>query len=188
MTSELQEITEFFPAYDKRDPNPKKNYGIQGVSMRMLVKGPEGAVQFLLYTNWHLPHVAEEMRKRTAMRLLTSSSLRLFEPLPADLGYHSLKPMYEGQKVMGAEKFDFDHKTILKGATGEISIPTMIQTGTFTPCDVLDGKPCYYDGSSLKAERIFNVLLVEGSAGVWRELRKYYIETFRQESREEART
>lgn len=116
------------------------------------------------------------------MRLQTLSDTDFrcfFEPMPADLGYHSPKPMYEGQLPMGAEKFDFDHKETLKGAAGDIQIPTRVLTGTFTPCQYLDGKPCYYDGSGLNAERIYEVLVAEGSAGVWRELRAYYDETFK---------
>lgn len=34
------------------------------------------------------------------------------------------------------------------------------------------------DGSTLNAEPVFEILLKEGSAGVWRELREYYDRTF----------
>ena len=43
-------------------------------------------------------------------------------------------------------------------------------------CNLID--PCYYDGSSLNAEPIFEVLVAEGHEGVWRELEKYYNQTF----------
>ncbi len=42
------------------------------------------------------------------------------------------------------------------------------------PCDVVDGG-CYYDGSSLNAERLLAVLFDEGDEGVWRELGDYYV-------------
>lgn len=139
-----------------------------------------GHENFVVFTNWHLPHVAQETEERAMLGKLTDSLMGcLFDPLPADLGYHSRKPMYEGQLPMGAEKFNFDQKEILKGATGDIEIPTRVATGTFTPCEYVDGGPCYYDGSTLNAEPVFDVLLREGSAGVWRELRKFYMETFR---------
>ena len=32
----MEKITEFCPAYDKRDPNPKKSCGIHGVELRMV--------------------------------------------------------------------------------------------------------------------------------------------------------
>jgi hypothetical protein len=181
MSDEFQEITEFLPAYDKRDLDPKKNYGIHGVTLRMVLKGPEGAVQFVVYTNWQLPHVTEENHRRAHGNHVRDSTLRgLFDPMPADLGYHSPKPMYEGQEPMGSVKFDFEHKQILEGASGDIEIPTRVQTGTFEPCELLGGGPCYYDGSTLNAEPVFEVLLREGSAGVWRELREYYMRTFRE--------
>lgn len=34
MSADFQEITQFTPAYDKRDPDPKKNFGVHGVSLR----------------------------------------------------------------------------------------------------------------------------------------------------------
>lgn len=214
---EFQEITEFSPAFDRRDPDPKKNFGIHGVELRMVLKGPEGAVQFVLYTNWQLPHVREEQDKSTIETIAAATrpkrhviriegvaassdrvakmldeiesavvpydegnmQLRCFyHPLAADLGVHSPKPLYPDQLPMGAEKFDFERKETLQGATGNIEIPTRVKTGTFDPCPWLDGKPCYYDGSTLNAEPVFEILLKEGSAGVWRELREYYDRTF----------
>lgn len=128
----MEKIITFYPAYDKRSTDPKKNYGVHGVDLRMVLKGELGAVQFMLYTNWHLPHIEG----------------RIDKPLPADLGYHSFKPMYEGQEAIRKE------------------------------CEFLGGKPCYYDGSTLNAERIYNVLLESGSDGVWKELESFYVETF----------
>jgi hypothetical protein len=75
----------------------------------------------------------------------------VFMPYPADLGYHSPVPMYEGQD-------DFTQS-----------------------CPVLGGKPCYYDGSALNADKIFDVLRAEGHEGVWRELEAYYNRTFNKE-------
>jgi hypothetical protein len=92
----MEKIIEFAPAFDKRDTDPQKNYGIHGVELRMVLKGETGAVHFLLYTNWQLPHVTEEFRGK-----MTPDKYFLFEPLPADLGYHSPKPIYEGQDSMG---------------------------------------------------------------------------------------
>ena len=132
----------FSPAFDKRDPDPKKNYGIHGVELRMVLKGELGATQFLLFTNWQLPHVTAELDAKAR-----PDNMFLYHPSPADLGYHSLKPIYEDQKTMG-------------------------------PCQFLDGKDCYYDGSGLNAERIYDVLVREGSDGVWRELEDFYNEIF----------
>lgn len=139
----LERITELSPAFDKRDSDPKKNYGIHGVNLRMIVKGEDGAVQFVLYTNWQLPHVTEEQRHR-----VSPDRMFLYEPMPADLGYHSKKPHYEDQKPMQKS------------------------------CPYVDGGECYYDGSTLNAEPVYEILLREGSDGVWKYLEDYYESLF----------
>jgi hypothetical protein len=142
----MERIIKFRPAYDKRHTDPKRNYGIHGVELLFLLKGEEGAVQFVLYTNWHLPHVQKELE-------LKSSHIHC-HPMPADLGFHSPKPMYEGQ------------------------------TSLTEDCEYLDGKPCFYDGSTMNAERVFNVLLEKGDEGVWSELESYYKSVFNEVEKE----
>ncbi len=78
------------PAFDKRHPDDGKNYGIHGGDLLFTLIGDKGAVTFLLYTNWHLPHVVEEFHCRPDHLIC--------KPLPADIGYHSPHAMYEGQK------------------------------------------------------------------------------------------
>lgn len=68
----FEKTIEFRPAYDKRDPNPLKNYGIHGVDMCWYLKGPKGVIQFVVFNVFH-------------------------KPTPAYLDYHSYIPMYEGQ-------------------------------------------------------------------------------------------
>jgi hypothetical protein len=172
----LERIVQFEPAYDKRNPDPKKNYGISGVTMRMVLKGPAGAVQFLVYTHWNLPHVMREAAERAKRSPDLALELECFwKPLPADLGYHSKTPMFEGQEVMGAstmkikedvtkeglERFQFDKKP----------------TGTFTHCEFTDG-PCYYDGSGLHAQKVFDLLVAKGGEAVWEYLEKCYYDQF----------
>jgi hypothetical protein len=153
----MERIVIFSPAFDKRHPEPGKNYGIHGVELKMVLKGDKGATQFVLYTNWMLPHVTKEMdnrilRESTTGRLSDISLRCTYHPLPADLGYHSPVPQYEGQSICSQS------------------------------CEYLDGKPCYYDGSGLNAERIYEVLLKEGSEGVWKELENYYNDLFGKEN------
>lgn len=80
-------------AYDRSDPDPKKSYGVHGVDMRWYVRGPEGAVQFVVYTNWHLPHVQERLDARDGSKFPHV----LCHPLPADIGYHARTAQYDGQ-------------------------------------------------------------------------------------------
>ena len=139
---DFERIVTMRPAFDRRHKDPHKNYGIHGVELRMVLRGAKGATQFLLYTNWQLPHVTEETHRR---HLHGTDLLGLhcsYDPIPADKGYHWATPQYDGQE-------DRD-------------------------CDVLPGGKCFYDGSSLNADEIFQLLLTEGSEGVWKGLEDFY--------------
>ena len=126
----------FSPAYDMR---PK--YGIHGVDIRFILQGPLGAVQFVMSTNWMLEHVQKELDQRTDRPRF------LDRPMGTDVGYHSPKPMYEGQTSMD--------------------------------CDLIEGGQCYYDGSGLLADQwLREILIPEGSDGIWKALEKRYHETF----------
>lgn len=65
-------------------------------------------------------------------------------PLPADVGYHRATPRYEGQ------------------------------TQSDSPCEFLGGQRCYYDGSGLMAQELFEKFTREGEEAVWRELEEVY--------------
>jgi hypothetical protein len=70
------------------------------------------------------------------------------KPMPYDLGYHSPSPMYQEQRMADKE------------------------------CPWLDNKPCYYDGSSLNAEKPFRILIEEGEEALWEYLENYHKEIF----------
>lgn len=140
----FERIVEGTAAFDKRSSVPGKNYGIHGFEFRFLVKNDRGAVQFLLYTNWHLPHVQNELDQRPEDPKWRHLSCH---PTPADLGYHSPVPHYEGQASMG-------------------------------PCPYLDGEPCFYDGSSLNAEKPYEILVAQGLDAMWAYLERYHAEVF----------
>ena len=127
--TEFTKTVEFRAAFDKRDPDPSKDYGIHGVDMTFYLVKDNRAIQFMLYTGWHLPHVREEGKRKGWKN----------KPLPADLGYHSPVPMYEDDLPITDD------------------------------CHVIEG-PCYYDGSSLAADDVFEILVSEGSDGVWTRL------------------
>jgi hypothetical protein len=129
----MERIIEFTPAFDKRNPEPGLNYGIHGVDLVMFVKKGNRAVQFKVFTNWHLPHVRDEYGA--------------MEPMAADLGYHSPVPMWEGQDAL-------------------------------TDNCLYTGGKCYYDGSTLNAEPVFEKLIAEGSDAAWDFLEQYWHETF----------
>lgn len=137
----------FDPAFDKRNSDPNLDYGINGVIIRFILSGELGAVQFVLNTNWYLPHIQREFIKKAHYK--DEVWLEVFLcPQPFDVGYHSPIPLYEKQKILSDS------------------------------CPYLDGKPCYYEGSGLEAIKVFEILIKEGDAGVWKYLEEYYINKF----------
>jgi hypothetical protein len=91
----LEKIIEISPPFDRRHEDPSKNYGIGGMTLRFILKGPKGATQFMFYTAQHLQHVADELYFRNR-----SSRYNPFKGMGADIGYHSHRPMYEGHTPM----------------------------------------------------------------------------------------
>lgn len=120
------------PAYDMRH----RDCGVHGMELLFVLRGPRGAVCFQVFTNMQLPHVAEqiaddiERQARGKARTFTGMSAAeritlFFQPIGADVGYHSPVPQSEYQEERGTP--DQEH------------------------CQFL-GAPCYYDGSSLRAK------------------------------------
>ncbi len=134
--SDLQRIVEWQPAWDRRDPDPKKNYGIHGMELCFVLKGSKGATQFLIFTNWLLPSLRDMQKKGWPMPLR--------EPMPADVGYHARVPQHEGQNSVTES------------------------------CIYLDGAPCYYDGSGLQAQALFDEFVAKGEDVIWETLEAHY--------------
>ena len=152
--SKFKRILEFAPAFDRRDPNPSKNYGIGGLSLFAAVVGPLGAIQyrmsFPLYLPGSLTNNAGFKREIEIHRKWEGNTPVCEETIgacPTDLGYHSPKPTYVDQASMG-------------------------------PCEILDGAECWYDGSSLMAMDGLEQLVAGGSDGLFAYLEKRYVEQF----------
>lgn len=169
----MNRILEFSPAWDRRDPDPKKNYGLHGVSMRWLLKGKLGTVQFLLYTNWQLPTVAKEFEFQKVPSCLTA-------PMPADLGYHSRVPLYDSQRPMEEKTIEGTKKVKMPDGE-ELEFPNIVPQNKFIPCEYLDGDVCFYDGSSLNAQKPFEILVTSGEEALWNYLQIYYEDTLGEE-------
>lgn len=91
--SDLERIVQFIPAFDKRHPDPKKDYGIGQMRVRFVLKGKAGAVQFVAGTGLYLKHVAAELWAR-------HSEYNPFGGDGWDIGYHAYTPRWEGQTPM----------------------------------------------------------------------------------------
>jgi hypothetical protein len=66
----------------------------------------------------------------------------------------------------------------LPGDVGYHSPRAMYEGQEKRPCHLLEEGFCYYDGSSLAADRVYQILLKFGSDGVWDYLHGYYNHTF----------
>jgi hypothetical protein len=131
----LKKLIEIQPAYDRRD----EGYGIGSVIFRAILKGPQGAVTFVLFTNWNLPHVQRELDAKDVH----------FDPIPVSVGCHSRTPLRESDEPSREN------------------------------CEYLDGDPCYYEEYPFgTADKIYQYLLTEGDAGMWKQLTAIYIKEF----------
>jgi len=214
-TTALRRVKEFTKAYDKRDPDPEKNYGIHGAKLRMVLVGPLGAVQFVLFTQRMLKSVQQELADKYVddiddkitimqwvddftsgneieeiitfgkyMRHRHGDHYALFRPQPADLGYHSPIPRWEGQKCIGSSRRtgEYEHVDFGDGVLHKSSIWEDVPEAEWPKCEYLEGdKPCYYDDSGLNAEAVYKILLDEGEEAVWIYLENYYNEVFNEE-------
>jgi hypothetical protein len=145
----MERRIEIRPAYDRRHPDPKKSYGIHNAELCFYLIGPEGAIQFIVSTGWHLPHVMEEMKAKHAHNADTYALLS--KGWGTDIGYHARVPQYENQTPISGN------------------------------CQILGGT-CYYDGSTLNAEPIFNRMVAEGHEAVWEEMEEYYLYRFSEQA------
>jgi hypothetical protein len=142
----MEKIITVSGAFDKRHPDPKKNFGIHCMQIRFVLKGPKGAAQFLVFTGMNLPHVEDELFKKAHSR-----GYNPFKPIGVDIGYHAPTPQYEGQTSMkcdvldgecyydgtslGAEEF---MSTFLAG--GSDAVWEMLQKRYDDQFEVLDGE------------------------------------------------
>ncbi len=149
MTTKLERITHFTPAYDKRNPVPSKNYGIGCMRCFLVVKGEKGAVHFVFGTGILLEKTVEDYIKegKANYELHSFGAFYLNKPMGYDVGYHSLTPQYEGQESR-------------------------------KDCEWLDGKACYGDGSAMRAEEWMKIFVAEGSEKIWSMLEEEYKSTF----------
>ncbi|KKN44324.1 hypothetical protein LCGC14_0694260 [marine sediment metagenome] len=98
----FEKIVRVESAYDKRSKDPSKNYGIGSMRMRFILKGDKGCVQVLINFPIFLPETVEEYKRIGNMNNTDPCDLRDEDGKPKglecwDVGYHSPKPMFEGQ-------------------------------------------------------------------------------------------
>jgi hypothetical protein len=130
----------FEPGYDHRNDGG----GCHGLSIRFLLHGDKGTIQFLIYTDWLPTHITEDAwgkridrDKREVIRLAN------IYPMAADLGRH-----WRTRLGYNEAPYECD---ILDGAD-----------------------QCFYEGSALRADQVLADLLTGGDSAVWDTLEAEY--------------
>lgn len=123
----FERIVEVTGAFDRRDPDPSKNYGVHAMTLRFVLKGNEGAVQFVVYTPMHLPHVHDEWLAEGKSSLST-----LFRPIGADIGYHAKRPQFKGHESMEGDCIYTDGPCYYDGSglQADEFMPTFLSGGS----------------------------------------------------------
>lgn len=60
--SEFEHYLNIFPAWDRRDPNPAKDYGVRGVEICFTVVSNRRAVTWDAAVDWYQPRVGGNLR------------------------------------------------------------------------------------------------------------------------------
>jgi hypothetical protein len=141
---------QFTPGYNCADRG-MRGHGVHGMEIRWLLRGPAGAAQFLLYSDW-IPGQLSPGHGLMPDGSYSWQSVRgdPLYPMGADVGYHARRPQFDGQDPMSDE------------------------------CIVLGG-PCYYDGSGMRADKLTKVFVQFGEQAVWDELESVYADLVREE-------
>ncbi len=90
--STFKKTIRVFPAWDKRHPEPSKNYGIGCCHISFVLKGDNGAIHFDVFSGWYLPQQVSEHGQK---------QWKDWQPSGAQISYHSYIPRYEGQSSSG---------------------------------------------------------------------------------------
>lgn len=97
--TKFKRVVQFRPAFDKRDPNPAKNYGIGGVRIFFTLKGPKGGITWEVLTPMFLPKTHKETCAKHAQAGETLEIL--YRGMGGPISYHRLKPTFKGQEKGG---------------------------------------------------------------------------------------
>jgi hypothetical protein len=106
--TDLERLIRVIPAYDCIRVQPCKfgketckpdsggNHGNHNAELILTLKGPEGAVEFVVGTNWYLPVTPSHVANVTGAR-------------GRSVSYHSPTPMYEGHTDFGPCMYIGEH-------------------------------------------------------------------------------
>lgn len=137
-------------AFDKRNDDPKKDYGIGSCRLYFIVKGNKGAVTIDFFTNWFLESTVKEY---------------------SEIGIR--KNRMDGTKDTVKTKINLHEGIPIHSGVFSIHNKKKTKYTTKTKCPVL-GDYCYPDISCMYGNKFLPILLSKGSDGVFKELEKEY--------------
>jgi hypothetical protein len=164
----FERLIEFTPAWDQRDTNPKKDYGIGDVEIRFFVIFDRRAIQFSIGTHWYLPQTVERIYKNTFDHFMCGARSR-------ELCYHSPVPMEEDQNPIGSIELDYESPTVIDGKV--IAPFSFVRTDKFISCGFTGGR-CYSEGSFSRGRTALATLIEKGSDELWKFLEAEFVRTF----------
>ena len=155
---EFRREIQFHPGFALTDPQR----GRSAMKIAFYLHGPKATIQFVISTGW----TPEKVKRRVSpAREWSPDGFNLARI--AGVGTDD----YDVEEWMHTEPMGFDvgyHADADDeyGSTG------------FDKCDVRPSGRCFYDGSSLAADRLLTRFFVEGDAPVWAELEEWYRDRF----------
>jgi hypothetical protein len=164
----FERLIEFTPAWDRRDSNPKKDYGIGDVEIRFFVIFDRRAIQFSIGTHWYLPQTVERIYNNTFDHFMCGAR-------PRDIAYHSPIAMEEGQDPVGAVEIDTEHPTVIDDHV--IAPFSFLKTNKFTQCRFTKGR-CFMGCSFSRGRTALATLIEKGSDELWEFLEAEFVSTF----------
>lgn len=147
----LERATVFQPGFNSKPTvDPRKDYGVSGMEITWYLRGPKGAIQFQLYTDWtpgrvYPGHGLMPDLSCGHYRKSLDGEWESMYPMGAELGYHARNPQFPDQGPLTDE------------------------------CRILGGT-CYYDGSVMAAHDLAKRFVVHGEPVIWAVLEDRYRE------------
>lgn len=170
----------FRPAFHKIHSDPKKNFGVHGMEIWMVVIGDKGACHFGLSTGMMLPKTFDYWKATGKGQNLLGTM-----QMGVDVGYHSKEPIHDFQKENGPNwptKIRKKNPGLPDPGIDATKEERMAYMANFTfdkigdtppNCEYL-GVPCYCDGSALLADEWKDIFLEKGDDVIWAMLEENY--------------
>jgi hypothetical protein len=151
----------FYPAWDRTDPDPSKNYGISDVEIRFVLIKDDKAVELQVGSNWHLPHVFQRRVDYMKKAILFGKEQFLWDTEAKEFLFEVC--LYDTKH----EKIEEDDWHEFKIENSEIYLPYEFNSPVV-----------YYFWLPNKEKAVWPKFVTEGEETLWIELEKIYTKYF----------